>query len=284
MTTTTQSPPSQWPTDISNVYTPIRIIGTGGFASVWMAKKKDSNDDHVAIKLMKDDGYAKREISILSELSSKYKHPNILQLIHNCKSENGINCAVLSLARGPTLNHIITNNGALGMVIAQSISRQLIDAVAFLHGHAVIHRDIQPCNIIVSKSQTKNELYWSDDFTNIKVTEMAKQCRITIVDFGFARALCPSDVGDDIGLKKVHEETENTAEESNKRMKKSYMKSNIDEPLVDVSLDKSGSKKSRGRQRDDLGDSSISQKKIRDLSALGTRSYAGQSLHHGYFI
>ena len=159
------------------------------------------------------------------------------------------------------------------MVIAQSISRQLIDAVAFLHGHAVIHRDIQPCNIIVSTgSQINNDLWYSDDFTNVKVTEMAKQCRITIVDFGFARALCPSDVGDDIGLKKVHEESENTAEESKKRMKKSYMnKSSIDEPLVDVSLDRSGSKKSRGRQRDDLGDSSISQKKIRDLSALGTR-------------
>ena len=271
--TATPPPPSQWPTDISNVYTPIRIIGTGGFASVWMAKKKDSNDDHVAIKLMKDDGYAKREIAILSELSSKYKHPNILQLIHNCKSDNGINCAVLSLARGPTLNHIITNNGALGMVIAQSISRQLIDAVAFLHGHAVIHRDIQPCNIIVSGSQTNNELWFSDDFSNVKVIGMAKQCRITIVDFGFARALCPSDVGDDIGLKKVHEETENKAEESNKRRHaRSYMnKCNIDEPLVDVSLDKSGGKKSRGRQRDDLGDSSISQKKIRDLSALGTR-------------
>jgi len=273
MTTAAPPPPSQWPKDIGDVYTPIRVIGKGGFASVWMAKKKDSNDDHVAIKLMKDDGYAKREISILSELSSKYKHPNILQLIHNCKSENGINCAVLSLARGPTLNHIITNNGALGMVIAQRISRQLIDAVAFLHGHAVIHRDIQPCNIIISKSQINNEEWFSDDFTNVKVIGMAKQCRITIVDFGFARALCPSDVGEDIGLKKVQDETENIEEESNKRMKKiSYMKSNIDEPLVDVSLDKSGSKKSRrGRQRDDLGDSSISQKKIRDLSALGKR-------------
>jgi len=276
MTAATPPPPSQWPKDISDVYTPIRVIGTGGFASVWMAKKKDSNDDHVAIKLMKDDGYAVREIAILSELSSNYTHPNILRLIHNCKSENGINCAVLSLARGPTLNHIITNNGALGMVIAQSISRQLIDAVAFLHGHAVIHRDIQPCNIIVSKSQINNELWWCDDFSNVKVIGMAKQCRITIVDFGFARALCPSDVGEDIGLKKVQDETENIEEESNKRMKNSYiMKSNIDEPLVDVSLDKSGSKKSRrGRQRDDLGDSSISQKKIRDLSALGTRSYA----------
>ena len=126
-------------------------------------------------------------------------------------------------------------------------------------------------NIIVSGSQINNELWWCDDFSNVKAIGMAKQCRITIVDFGFARALCPSDVGEDIGLKKVQDETENIEEESNKRMKKSYMKSNIDEPLVDVSLDKSGSKKSRGRQRDDLGDSSISQKKIRDLSALGTR-------------
>ena len=126
--------------------------------------------------------------------------------------------------------------------------------------------------VVMRIFQINNELWWCDDFTNVKVLGMAKQCKITIVDFGFARALCPSDVGEDIGLKKVQDETENTTKESNKRMKKiSYMKCNIDEPLVDVSLDKSGSKKSRGRQRDDLGDSSISQKKIRDLSALGTR-------------
>ena len=137
---------SEWPKEISDAYSPVRVIGKGGFASVWMAKKKsgatsvdnndDDDDDHVAIKLMKDDGYAEREIAILSELSTDYPHPNIIRWICNCRTDTGINCIVLSLARGPPLNAIISKNGALGLVIAQTISRQLIDAIAYLHGHA----------------------------------------------------------------------------------------------------------------------------------------------------
>ena len=135
-------PSTEWPKEVTEIYTPVRIIGKGGFASVWMAKKKksstSSDGDHVAIKIMQDDGYAKREIAILSELTTKYTHPNIVRLLQDFKAQgcSGVNCVVLSLARGPTLNFILNKNGALGLVVAQSISRQLIDVVAFLHGHA----------------------------------------------------------------------------------------------------------------------------------------------------
>lgn len=143
---------------VRTLYNPIRIIGKGGFASVWMAKKKqvtttndirrvneNENEDTVAIKIMRNDDYAKREIAILSELSLKYPHPNIVRILGNYDDNGGggvsnigasCSCIILSLAHGPTLNYIIHNYGALGFIIAQSISCQLIGAVAFLHGHA----------------------------------------------------------------------------------------------------------------------------------------------------
>ncbi len=150
-------PPNEWPRKVRDLYEPVRVIGKGGFASVWMANEKEhpTNKDQVAIKIMQDNEYAEREIAILSELTSKHPHPNIVRLIRDIKagvgvlkdgSSMGIRCAVLSLARGPTLNFILNEFGALGMVVAQSISRQLIGAVAFLHGHAgemfTLHRDI----------------------------------------------------------------------------------------------------------------------------------------------
>ena len=141
--------PAEWPNDVKANYAPIRIIGRGSFASVWMAKAKkptSGSDDHVAIKVMQDDGYARRELAILSELSTTYPHPNVLRLLRSFKadgdgarkraSSSGVHCLVLSLARGPTLNFILKTGGAVGLVVSQSISRQLIDAVAFLHGHA----------------------------------------------------------------------------------------------------------------------------------------------------
>lgn len=152
--------PAKWPPTVCTLYDPIRIIGKGGFASVWMAKKKqdttnnndirrvneneNENEDTVAIKIMRNDDYAKREIAILSNLSLNYPHPNIVRLLGNYDDNGGGRvsnigascCIILSLAHGPTLNYIIHNYGALGFIIAQSISCQLIGAVAFLHGHA----------------------------------------------------------------------------------------------------------------------------------------------------
>jgi serine/threonine protein kinase len=147
------NPPTldEWPREVRDLYDPIRVIGKGGFASVWMANKREPHhhidEDQVAIKIMKDDECAEREVAILSELSSKHPHPAVVRLICDFKAENGqvskndgirpgIRYAVLSLARGPTLNFILNEFGALGIVVAQRISRQLIDAVAFLHSHA----------------------------------------------------------------------------------------------------------------------------------------------------
>lgn len=161
MTSQQLSSPDTWPKEIKDLYTPVRVIGKGGFASVWMAKRKkvvtssgnngngsgvddlnDNEEDHVAVKITQGDAYALREIAILSELSSNYHHPNLLRLLQECKTPGGgggklsVHYLVLSLARGPTLNYILTKHGALGLIIAQTISQQLIGAIAFLHGHA----------------------------------------------------------------------------------------------------------------------------------------------------
>jgi serine/threonine protein kinase len=255
---------------------------------------ENDDDDTVAIKLMRNDEYAKREIAILSELSLKYPHPNIVRLLQSYNNDNdddgvvdggsknggGSCCIVLSLAHGPTLNHIIHNYGALGFVIAQCISRQLISAVAFLHGHAVIHRDIQPCNIIVSGGVVHDDLWWSDELdVDGKLLRLARQCHITLIDFGFARALGRNDILDDAGLKKVMDESYETfllttsGSPHNSTNQKVAVKDEllgpclIDQVLEDTLL--SGLKKSRnsgGKKTSVFHDDSVSRKQIIDLS------------------
>jgi serine/threonine protein kinase len=177
---------------VSEFYTPERAIGKGGFGYVYMAKSNgdaSSKPAHVAIKVVNDDGYANREISILSELTKKYSHPNIVQLLEEYGPQAGddpntLRCLVLSLAHGPTLNYIMQKRGALSMMMAQTISSQLINTVAFLHGHGVIHRDIQPCNIIVSGTSIDDDLWWSDDLdANGIVANYVQRCHITLIDF-----------------------------------------------------------------------------------------------------
>jgi serine/threonine protein kinase len=230
----------------------------------------DNDDDTVAIRIVRNDDYAKREIAILSELSLNYPHPNIVRLLQSFNNDNddgvvgskigGSCCMVLSLAHGPTLNYIVHNYGALGFVIAQSISRQLIGAVAFLHGHAVIHRDVQPCNIIVSGGVIHDDLWWSDELdVDGKLLRMAQQCHITLIDFGFARALGPNDILHDAGLKKVMDESYESFLLSTNQMvaaKDDLLgPCLIDQVLEDTSLRKKG-----------RVDDSVSRKQILDLS------------------
>lgn len=125
------------------MYEPVQVLGRGGFGCVYMGKDKTSSSDiYVAIKVVGNDAYAKREASILSELTT-YSHPHIVKLFGCYKpklNESSKTCLVLSLARGPTLNRVLEKGGALSLLMAKTISRQLLNAVAFLHGHAVIHR------------------------------------------------------------------------------------------------------------------------------------------------
>lgn len=288
----TPPPPTDWPQEVSDLYSPVRVIGKGGFASVWMATPKTSKTgsakEHVAIKVMQNDGYATREMAILSELTTKYPHPNIVRLLHDFRADDvekrathGVNCVVLSLARGPTLNLIMSKHGGLGLVIAQIISRQLIDAIAFLHGHAVIHRDIQPANIIVSGAVMTDDLWWSDDLdADGKLANMAKNCNITLVDFGFARALSPNDINSDVGLKKIMDESKSEGRAGPEGIEEQAATKDYDVSCINEAL--SGEERGRGRSRtrDNL-DASISHARIRDLSALGTRNYAAPEILSG---
>ena len=85
-----------------------------------------------------------REIAVLSEIS----HPRIVRLLDSIEDTNDGTtwspyCMILSYCKGPTVEGIINHGGALGIHMAQEISYQLIDAVSYLNGHAVIHRDIK---------------------------------------------------------------------------------------------------------------------------------------------
>mmetsp|Transcript_15888 Transcript_15888/g.28708 ORF Transcript_15888/g.28708 Transcript_15888/m.28708 type:complete len:155 (+) Transcript_15888:736-1200(+) len=100
---------------------------------------------------------------------------------------------------------------------------------------------------------------------------MVKQCHITLVDFGFARALSPTDVKTDIGLKKVNQESEmapkmEQAAPTIVEVNKFGNASCINQALDDPSRNKGTESRGRGRTRELNTDNSISHAKVRDLS------------------
>ena len=157
-TSTSASPPStiavppEWPPDVVDKYTPIRVLGKGGFASVILAQEKQKPNRMVAIKMVgntnkKELTYAHREVDILQELSAEGPHPNIMQVLHYWEASANTGHAVtrsgvlaLNYVKGPTVESLLQYGGALSTVFSRVVVAQAIDAVAYLHYRAVVHR------------------------------------------------------------------------------------------------------------------------------------------------
>ena len=134
------------PNDAEDKYLRLEILGKGSFGMVWMAQRTgpaqdEDDEEYVAIKNIhikdkKGSVYAEREISILHEL----RHPNIIRLIRAYDLFHSTRLVVMQLARGPNLHQLVVKRGALGLPLCRLVSRQLIAAVGYMHGRAVIHR------------------------------------------------------------------------------------------------------------------------------------------------
>jgi serine/threonine protein kinase len=154
--------PKEWPPEVVEQYVPVRILGTGGFASVVLAKSKVDSTVVVAMKVVgknKDKTrrqqltYAHREIDILKELS----HPNIMQVIDSWDvhapqelaattplNNNTVCVMALKYYKGPTVESLLQYGGALSNKFGRVVAAQVMDAIAYLHYRAVVHRDIKP--------------------------------------------------------------------------------------------------------------------------------------------
>lgn len=279
--------PTSWPLEARKLFKPIKPLGTGGFGTVWLAEstseaKDNENGKTVAIKLvghpsskkmsalakMSELGYFHREVEVLQEIS----HPRIVKVLRKIEEsakekeetpQASPYCMVLAFCRGPTLEQILNHGGAPGIFMGREIAAQLIDAVSFLHGRGVIHRDIKPDNIVVAGAKLEGfEACWSD---GVEGEEAAKKrtWNIKLIDFGFARPLHPDDIE---GYK---HNVAVTAEPNDEF----FGRSNIDHA---IDLDDST------RNDNSLSMSnSISHRKIRGLSAVGNRNYAAPEMLKG---
>lgn len=152
---------------ICDRYEIIEKVGTGGMADVYKAKDHRLNR-YVAVKVLK------QEFSTDTKFVTKFRaeaqsvaglsHSNIVG-VYDVGEEDGLYYIVMELVEGITLKKYIERKGRLDIREAIGISIQIAQGLEAAHDHHIIHRDIKPQNIIISKDG------------NVKVT-----------DFGIAKA------------------------------------------------------------------------------------------------
>lgn len=142
-------------------------VGSGGMADVYKGKDHKLNR-FVAIKVLKSD-YRTDEVFIKKFLSEAQAaaglmHPNVVN-VYDVGQDRGLYYMVMELVEGITLKDYIEKKGKLSPKETVSISIQMVTGLQAAHNHHIVHRDIKPQNIIISKDG-----------------------KVKVTDFGIARA------------------------------------------------------------------------------------------------
>ncbi|MBP1773373.1 MAG: prkC 36, partial [Holophagaceae bacterium] len=95
------------------------------------------------------------------------KHPNIVELI-TVERKNGIFFMVLEYVEGEGLDRLIRRERTLPPTRALEIGLDVCSAIAFAHGHQILHRDLRPANILVNRDGVAKVT----DFGTSRVLEM----------------------------------------------------------------------------------------------------------------
>lgn len=147
-------------------------IASGGVGIVYKAKDTALAGKLVALKVLRTDTKDtdnlvrfQNEARILVRLS----HPNIATAYDFGISKNGEPFMAIEFIDGVSLREVLAEKGRLSIEETLKIAVQVCDALGYAHSKGVVHRDIQPGNIILTTGDTGNQT-------------------VKIIDFGIAKA------------------------------------------------------------------------------------------------
>ena len=160
-------------TKIGGRYKVISLLGTGGMAHVYLARDLILDRD-VAVKILRFDFQnnkeALRRFQREALSTTQLIHPNIVS-VYDVDEDDGLQYIVMEYIEGTDLKEYIQHHGPTTPEDAIHIMNQVLSAMALAHQNRIIHRDIKPQNLLISKDNT------------IKVT-----------DFGIAVALSHTSI------------------------------------------------------------------------------------------
>ncbi|MBR5267502.1 MAG: Stk1 family PASTA domain-containing Ser/Thr kinase, partial [Lachnospiraceae bacterium] len=139
-----------------------------GMSEVYKAKCHKLNR-MVGVKVLKaefttDAGFVSK-FKMEAQAAAGMSHPNIVN-IYDVIDEGDLHCIVMELVEGITLKNYIAKKGHLGVKESIGIAIQVAQGIEAAHDQHIIHRDIKPQNMLISKDG-----------------------KVKVADFGIARAV-----------------------------------------------------------------------------------------------
>jgi serine/threonine-protein kinase len=146
------------------------VLGVGGTAAVYAATHR--NGKRVALKLLHPELSTSPEMRqrFIDEgyLANRLGHPGAVSVIDDDVTEHGHVFLIMDLLEGETLDQLVSDGGWLLPARVLTIADAVLDILAAAHDQGIVHRDVKPDNIFLTRDG-----------------------QIRLLDFGIARATTP---------------------------------------------------------------------------------------------
>ena len=143
-----------------------RELGAGGMGAVWIAVQEGLGR-RVALKTLlpalAQDAQAVTRFKREAELAASLGHPHIVQVTDFGSDEGGA-FLVMELLQGRSLGEAIENEAPMDPARLATIAQQVLSALAATHERGVVHRDLKPDNVFLTKVAGGGELVKLLDF------------------------------------------------------------------------------------------------------------------------
>ncbi len=136
-------------------YEILEKIGEGGIGSVYKVRHRLLDEIRV-IKVLRPqvaskEGHQERFLHE-ARMAIRLKHPNIAQLHDFSISDEGTAFIVMEYIDGIALDALLKASGPPSLELTLEVANQSLRALAYLHSHDLVHRDVSPDNILLTTS------------------------------------------------------------------------------------------------------------------------------------
>lgn len=135
-------------------FTMIRMLASGGFAQVWLAKKK-STGDVMAIKAMRKEHLRDTDqvtsINVENAILGKHDSEFLVRAFYSFRSAHHIYFA-LEYMPGGDLSSMLAECGCIAEPSAAFYVAETLLGMHYLHTKHILHRDIKPSNVLIAES------------------------------------------------------------------------------------------------------------------------------------
>ena len=136
------------------------LLGGEGNSFAYLAYDKIFRDKTVLVRIVADDATDEMTASILNDelvALSHLSHPNVARLIDSGQFADKTRFLISEYFEALSINDVLSIHGALGRLRAARIIRQAAYALNEVHQEGIVHRDLRPENIIITRGEDENE-------------------------------------------------------------------------------------------------------------------------------